>query len=118
MDNEDIEITLDNENENIDVNEENYVYINIPESVIEEMQEEINARSLITETGSQIALEVNNENFRIKAKLKDKNGNVIYTSNEIDLPLESVVVNGTYDDLLAAIDAYSIDERAAAQGVE
>ena len=27
------------------------------------------------------------------------------------------LVNGTYDDLLAAIDAYSIDERAAAQGV-
>lgn len=97
MDNNDIEITLDDENENVDINEESFIYINIPESVITEMQEEIDARSLITETGSQIALEINNETYKIKVKLKDKNGNLIYTSNEIDLPLESVVVDGEYD---------------------
>lgn len=53
--------------------------------------------SKIDETGSKIALSINNQNFKIKAILKDKNFNVIAESNEIDLPLESVVVNATYD---------------------
>lgn len=54
-------------------------------------------RSLITETGSQIELSLNSSNFKMTATLKDKNGNVVDTSNEIDLPLESVVVNASYD---------------------
>lgn len=54
-------------------------------------------RSLITETGSQIELIINNTNYKMKAILKDKNANTIYTSNEIDLPLETMVVNATYD---------------------
>lgn len=55
--------------------------------------------SLKTETGSQIDLSINSSDYKMKAILKDKNGNTIYTSNEIDLPLESVVVNGSYDSL-------------------
>lgn len=55
--------------------------------------------SLKTETCSQIDLSINSSDYKIKAILKDKNGNTIYTSNEIDLPLESVVVNGSYDSL-------------------
>lgn len=54
-------------------------------------------RSLITETGSQIELSLNSTNFKMTATLKDKNGTVVNTSNEIDLPLESVVVNASYD---------------------
>ena len=42
--------------------------------------------SLITETGSQLVLNLDSSNYKIKALLKDKNGNTIYTSNEIDLP--------------------------------
>ena len=53
--------------------------------------------SLITETGSQIALNVNSSNYQMTAILKDKNGNTIYTSNIIDLPIESMIVNVTYD---------------------
>ncbi len=53
--------------------------------------------SLITETGSQVALTLDNTNYKMKVILKDKNGNTIYTSNEIDLPMESVVINGFYD---------------------
>lgn len=53
--------------------------------------------SLITETGSIITLEINSSTYEITAKLKDKNGNVISTSQSIDLPLESVVVSGRYD---------------------
>ena len=44
-------------------------------------------------------LNLDSSNYKIKALLKDKNGNTINTSNEIDLPLESVVVSGTYDNV-------------------
>ena len=53
--------------------------------------------SLITETGSKIELSINTTNYKLTAILKDKNNATIYTSNEIDLPLETMVVNATYD---------------------
>lgn len=53
--------------------------------------------SLISETGSKIVLELDSTDYKITAKLKDKNDVVISTSNAIDLPLESVVVGGSYD---------------------
>lgn len=58
---------------------------------------ELSVYSLITETGSQIELNINTTNYKMKSILKDKNGNIIFTSNEIDLPLESFVVSATYD---------------------
>lgn len=96
--NDELEIELENPNEGIDINEENYVYINIPEGVIDELEAEIALRALITEAGAQIALEINNSTYVLTAKLKDKNGNVIYTSNGIDLPIESMIINGEYDE--------------------
>ena len=59
---------------------------------------DLSAYSLINETGAMIVLEMDSGTFKITAKLKDKNGNVISTSSPIDLPLESVVVSGSYDD--------------------
>lgn len=53
--------------------------------------------SLISETGNKIQLIVDNSTYRIKAVLKDKNDNVLNTSNEIDLPLESVVMSVVYN---------------------
>lgn len=53
--------------------------------------------SLITETGSKIELSINTTNYKLTAILKDKNNDTICTSNEIDLPLETMVVNATYD---------------------
>ena len=53
--------------------------------------------SLITETGSKIELSINTTNYKLTAILKDKNNATICTSNEIDLPLETMVVNATYD---------------------
>ena len=52
--------------------------------------------TLKTNTGSLIDLEINNTTYVVTMKLKDVDGNVISTDN-IDLPLESVVVGGRYD---------------------
>ena len=49
-------------------------------------------------TGHSIELTLNTTNYQMTAVLKDANGNIISTSNVIDLPIESVVVSGSYDD--------------------
>lgn len=69
------------------------------ETNIQTINNNLSNYSLISETGSQLVLNLDSTNYKIKALLKDKNGNTIYTSNEIDLPLESVVVSGTYDNV-------------------
>lgn len=67
------------------------------ETNIENINNNLSNYSLISETGSQLVLILDSTNYKISALLKDKNGNTINTSNEIDLPLESVVVSGEYD---------------------
>lgn len=53
--------------------------------------------ALVTESANKIALEIDPTEFKIKAKILDKNNRLISESNVIDLPLESVVVSGEYD---------------------
>ena len=53
--------------------------------------------ALASEAGYRIELLLNTANYQISAYLKNKNGGVITTSNTIDLPIESMVVNGEYD---------------------
>lgn len=53
--------------------------------------------ALITQAGYKVDLEINNNTFVITPKLYDKNNNLISTGTGVDLPLESVVVNGSYD---------------------
>ena len=52
--------------------------------------------TLKTNTGSLIDLEINDTTYVVTMKLKDVDGNVISTDT-IDLPLETVVVSGRYD---------------------
>lgn len=52
--------------------------------------------TLKTNTGSLIDLEINDTTYVITLKLKNQDGTVISTDT-IDLPLESVVVSGRYD---------------------
>ena len=52
--------------------------------------------TLKTNTGSLIDLEINSSTYVITLSLKDIDGNVISTDT-IDLPLESVVVSGSFD---------------------
>lgn len=67
------------------------------EADIKDINDNLINYSLITETGSKIELNINSSNFKMKAILKDKNGDVIDTSNEIDLPLETMVIGASYD---------------------
>ena len=64
---------------------------------INTLSDSVEERSLITETGNKIVLEIDDKTFVITAKLKDKYDNVISTSQGIDLPLESVVVDAKYN---------------------
>lgn len=64
---------------------------------IEEINDNLLKYSLINETGNKIQLLMDTSTYKIKAILKDKNNNTIDTSNEIDLPMESVVLNVTYN---------------------
>ena len=52
--------------------------------------------TLKTNTGSLIDLEINDTTYVVTLKLKNQDGTVIST-DAIDLPLESVVVSGRYD---------------------
>lgn len=54
--------------------------------------------AIVTEAAAQVVLNINNLDYKMNIELKDKNGNRISTSNTIDLPLETMVVNGEYDD--------------------
>lgn len=66
-------------------------------SDIEEINTNLLNYSLITETGSKIDLEINSSTYELVAKLYDKNNILISTSRKIDLPIESMVVSGSYD---------------------
>ena len=56
-----------------------------------------NDYSLVTDSGNKIVLELNNSTYKIKVILKDKDDNVINTSNEIDLPIENMITNIAYN---------------------
>lgn len=53
--------------------------------------------TLKTNTGSLIDLEINQTTYVVTLSLKDQDGNTISTDT-IDLPLENVVVSGSYDE--------------------
>lgn len=72
-------------------------YDNTEKEKNETNRTEILRRALITETGNKIELEINNQTYILTAKLYDKNNNLISTSNSIDLPLETMIVNATYN---------------------
>ena len=50
-----------------------------------------------TKYGASLDLDINSSTYVVTAQLKDQDGNALGTAQTIDLPLESVVVNGSYD---------------------
>jgi hypothetical protein len=51
-----------------------------------------------TKYGSSLALSIDGSTYVVTATLKDQDGNTLGTAQTIDLPLETVVVGGSYDD--------------------
>ena len=92
--NADIEISL-SDNNDVDIAMEETMYINIDSQVIEEMQEDI--AELQADSGASIVLSINSSTYVMTLQLKNKAGTVV-SSGSIDLPLESMIINGTYDD--------------------
>lgn len=58
---------------------------------------DVNALPSSTKYGASITVSINSTDYKITTTLKDQDGNTLGTAQVIDLPLESVVVNGTYD---------------------
>lgn len=58
---------------------------------------DVNAMPSSTKYASYISLDVNSTTYVVTAQLKDQDGNNLGSAATIDLPLESVVVNGSYN---------------------
>lgn len=52
-----------------------------------------------TKYWSNLSLSINSTTYVVTAQLKDQDWNNLWTAQTIDLPLESVVVSGNYDDV-------------------
>lgn len=58
---------------------------------------DVSALPASTKYGASIAVSINTADYKVTTTLKDQDGNTLGTAQVIDLPLESVVVNGSYD---------------------
>lgn len=58
---------------------------------------DVSALPASTKYGAAFELSINSTTYVVTATLKDQDGNTLGTAQTIDLPLESVVVSGSYD---------------------
>lgn len=58
---------------------------------------EVHALPDTTKYGATLTLTIDSSTYVVTATLKDQDGNTLGTAQTIDLPLESVVVSGSYD---------------------
>lgn len=68
--------------------------INIP---IPTTAADVSALPSSTKYGASISVSVNSTDYKITTTLKDQDGNTLGTAQVVDLPLESVVVSGSFD---------------------
>lgn len=66
--------------------------------VVPTIASDVSALPASTKYGASLSLSINSSTYVITAQLKDQNNNNLGSAQTIDLPLESVVVNGSYDD--------------------
>lgn len=59
---------------------------------------DVGALASSTKYGASLDLSINSSTYVLTAQLKDQDGNNLGSAQTIDLPLESVVVNGSYND--------------------
>ena len=65
--------------------------------VVPTQASDVNALPDSTKYGASISLTINSATYVVTAQLKDQDGNNLGSAQNIDLPLESVVVGGEYD---------------------
>jgi hypothetical protein len=58
---------------------------------------DVSALPASTKYGASLSLSINSSTYVVTGQLKDQDGNDLGTAQTIDLPLESVVVSGSYD---------------------
>jgi hypothetical protein len=58
---------------------------------------DVNALPASTAYGASLSLTMNSSTYVLTARLKDQNGNNLGSAQTVDLPLESVVISGSYD---------------------
>ena len=58
---------------------------------------DVSALPASTKYGASITVSLNTTDYKMTTTLKDQDGNTLGAAQTIDLPLESVVVNGSYD---------------------
>ena len=58
---------------------------------------DVSALPASTKYGASLSLTINSSTYVVTGQLKDQDGNNLGTAQTIDLPLESVVVSGSYD---------------------
>ena len=58
---------------------------------------DVSALPASTKYGASISVSINSTDYKITTTLKDQDGNTLGTAQVIDLPLESVVVSGSFD---------------------
>ncbi len=83
-------ISVNNVPQTIDANKN--VNITVPVTAAD-----VNALPDTTKYGANLSLTMNSSTYVITLQLKDQDGNNLGTAQTIDLPLESVVVSGSYD---------------------
>lgn len=66
--------------------------------IVPTIASDVSALPDTTKYATALSLTINSSTFVVTAQLKDQNGDNLGTVQTIDLPLESVVVNGTYND--------------------
>ena len=64
---------------------------------------DVSALPASTKYGASLSLSINSSTYVITAQLKDQDNNNLGSAQTVDLPLESVVVNGSYDDVTKKI---------------
>lgn len=88
--NEIVGIKVNNTTVNPDVNK--VVNITVPTTAVD-----VSALPNTTKYAAAISLTINSSTFVMTGQLKDQNGDNLGTAQTIDLPLESVVVGGSYN---------------------
>jgi len=83
-------IKVNNTTVNPDVNK--VVNITVPTTAVD-----VSALPNTTKYAAALSLTINSSTFVMTGQLKDQNGDNLGTTQTIDLPLESVVVDGSYD---------------------